>query len=127
MIGSCSHCNTDAKYKCPTCTAPYCSVNCYKKHKEVPCKEIIHPKLKESPRTVYDFPTEDTVAPKKLELLGQSKELRNYLVNPYLRDILEELHQCQHPDALMEKYMQEPIFTEFVDECLKIVNPTNES
>ncbi|THG16415.1 hypothetical protein TEA_005858 [Camellia sinensis var. sinensis] len=26
-----------SKYKCPTCLIPYCSVVCFKKHKEVPC------------------------------------------------------------------------------------------
>ncbi|KAK9726503.1 hypothetical protein RND81_05G220200 [Saponaria officinalis] len=26
-----------SKYKCPTCVIPYCSLACYKKHKETPC------------------------------------------------------------------------------------------
>jgi len=26
-----------SKYKCPTCLIPYCSLLCFKKHKEVPC------------------------------------------------------------------------------------------
>ncbi|KAK1355924.1 Zinc finger HIT domain-containing protein 3 [Heracleum sosnowskyi] len=27
----------DSKYKCPACLIPYCSLGCFKKHKEVPC------------------------------------------------------------------------------------------
>ncbi|KAJ6831507.1 zinc finger HIT domain-containing protein 3-like isoform X2 [Iris pallida] len=27
------------KYKCPSCFVPYCSVVCFKKHKEIPCKK----------------------------------------------------------------------------------------
>ncbi|CAI7787170.1 unnamed protein product [Closterium sp. NIES-54] len=27
-----------AKYKCPTCLSPYCSVACCRKHKETPCQ-----------------------------------------------------------------------------------------
>ncbi|KAL8092891.1 uncharacterized protein LOC141693591 [Apium graveolens] len=31
----------DSKYKCPACLIPYCSLGCFKKHKEVPCgKEV---------------------------------------------------------------------------------------
>ncbi|KAH9623215.1 hypothetical protein KSS87_006217 [Heliosperma pusillum] len=30
-----------SKYKCPTCVIPYCSLACFKKHKETPC---INPK-----------------------------------------------------------------------------------
>lgn len=26
-----------SKYKCPACLIPYCSLGCFKKHKEVPC------------------------------------------------------------------------------------------
>lgn len=27
------------KYKCPTCYIKYCSVACFKKHKETPCQK----------------------------------------------------------------------------------------
>ncbi|KAI8523163.1 hypothetical protein RHMOL_Rhmol13G0052300 [Rhododendron molle] len=27
----------ESKYKCPNCLIPYCSLVCFKKHKEVPC------------------------------------------------------------------------------------------
>ncbi|XP_008235535.1 PREDICTED: zinc finger HIT domain-containing protein 3 isoform X2 [Prunus mume] len=34
----CQVCNeAQSKYKCPSCLAPYCSVACFKKHKENPC------------------------------------------------------------------------------------------
>nr|GLL42762.1 zinc finger HIT domain-containing protein 3 isoform X1 [Ipomoea trifida] len=26
-----------SKYKCPSCVIPYCSLTCFKKHKEIPC------------------------------------------------------------------------------------------
>ncbi|CAN4113722.1 unnamed protein product [Withania somnifera] len=26
-----------SKYKCPNCFIPYCSLGCFKKHKEIPC------------------------------------------------------------------------------------------
>ncbi|CAO2177687.1 unnamed protein product [Urochloa humidicola] len=37
--GSCSVCKeARSKYKCPSCRTPYCSVICFKKHKEESCQ-----------------------------------------------------------------------------------------
>ncbi|XP_056672446.1 zinc finger HIT domain-containing protein 3 [Monodelphis domestica] len=34
-LGSvCGVCEEEPKYRCPACRVPYCSVPCYKKHKE---------------------------------------------------------------------------------------------
>ncbi|KAG2712059.1 hypothetical protein I3843_04G100100 [Carya illinoinensis] len=38
----CEICNeTQSKYKCPACLVPYCSVICFKKHKEIPCAKPV--------------------------------------------------------------------------------------
>lgn len=38
----CQVCNeAQSKYKCPSCLVPYCSLVCYKKHKEIPCGKPI--------------------------------------------------------------------------------------
>lgn len=51
----------------------------------------------------------------------QSQDLKKCLENPSLREILVTLDAAPEPDLLINKYMQEPIFTEFVDACLKVV------
>ncbi|XP_022771399.1 zinc finger HIT domain-containing protein 3 isoform X2 [Durio zibethinus] len=34
----CQVCNqSQSKYKCPSCLVPYCSLACFKRHKETPC------------------------------------------------------------------------------------------
>ncbi|KAK3165862.1 hypothetical protein QOZ80_1AG0038690 [Eleusine coracana subsp. coracana] len=39
--GTCSVCNeAPSKYKCPSCRTPYCSVTCFKNHKEKSCQKI---------------------------------------------------------------------------------------
>lgn len=53
----------------------------------------------------------------------QSNGIKKCLENPHVRALLEKLDKSPRPDELMQEYMQEPIFTEFVDECLKIVQP----
>lgn len=125
---SCVQCKQNSKYKCPVCREPYCSVICYKEHKKMPCSPPpAPPKITNETKTIreYDYPTEDTVPLEKLKLLEQSAELKQCLENPHVREILEMLDQSPHPDRLMQQYMTEPIFTEFVDACLKVVQPQN--
>ncbi|KAF7357893.1 hypothetical protein MVEN_00835600 [Mycena venus] len=54
----------ESKYTCSGCTAVYCSVPCYKKHKEVPCtsekpRELNKTEDSESPATGPEPPLEE--------------------------------------------------------------------
>ncbi|KOB64469.1 Zinc finger HIT domain-containing protein 3 [Operophtera brumata] len=127
---TCIQCGETSKYKCPTCQQPYCSVACFKEHKQTPCLKPTEPpreldSIKE-PTSEYDHPTEDTVPLHKLKLLEQSAGLKKCLEEPYMRELLETLDKAYNPDSLIQEYMQEPIFTEFVDACLKVVQPVEE-
>ncbi|XXG68231.1 hypothetical protein AAC387_Pa06g1367 [Persea americana] len=33
--------DAQSKYKCPSCLIPYCSLACFKKHKEIPCTKSL--------------------------------------------------------------------------------------
>ncbi|CAF98535.1 unnamed protein product [Tetraodon nigroviridis] len=119
------------KYRCPACKIRYCSLVCYKKHKEVcvpseqqsPSEPTVD--LNTDPWTVEDLLDEDDVTDKvplqRLQLLGQSKELRDLLCNPHLRQLLESIDSADSKYDAMKVAMQEPLFTEFSDQCLKIV------
>ncbi|CAG9786823.1 unnamed protein product [Diatraea saccharalis] len=122
---NCVLCNEPSKYKCPVCRKPYCSVACCKLHRANPCTAPDVSTI-ESPKKQnidYEFPTEDTVPIEKLELLSKSVDVKKCLENPHVRDILKELDKSAYPDDLMQEYMLEPIFTEFVDACLSVVQP----
>lgn len=54
-------------------------------------------------------------------IIGQSKELRDLLCNPHLRHLLESIDCADSKCDAMKLAMQEPLFTEFSDQCLKIV------
>ncbi|XP_043857083.1 zinc finger HIT domain-containing protein 3 isoform X2 [Dromiciops gliroides] len=54
---------------------------------------------------------------------GNSKELRNLLTNPHLRQLLINIDQAEDKETLMKSHMQEPLFVEFADCCLRIVDP----
>ncbi|KAM7088613.1 zinc finger HIT domain-containing protein 3 [Ciconia boyciana] len=134
-----------AKYRCPRCAAAYCSVPCCRTHKERCTPE---PKREQErsaggqafpggpnrggqhadgPWSVEDILTEDDeqdrVPLQKLKLLGESEELRGLLLNPHLRQLLLTVDQAEDKSSLMKKYMQEPLFVEFADCCLRIIEP----
>ncbi|KAJ7400737.1 Zinc finger HIT domain-containing protein 3 [Pitangus sulphuratus] len=66
---------------------------------------------------------QDRVPLQKLKLLGESEELRALLLNPHLRQLLLTIDQAKDKSSLMRKFMQEPLFVEFADCCLSIVEP----
>ncbi|XP_054857295.1 zinc finger HIT domain-containing protein 3 [Eublepharis macularius] len=134
-----------AKYRCPSCRARYCSVPCYKKHKEQ-CAPKVDPvpqpertdiltgvqqekssNAEASPWPVGDTLTEDEEEDKvplhNLQRLRESEELHGLLLNPHLRQLLRTVDQAADKNSLMREYMQEPLFVEFADCCLRIVEP----
>ncbi|XP_048338918.1 LOW QUALITY PROTEIN: zinc finger HIT domain-containing protein 3 [Sphaerodactylus townsendi] len=134
-----------AKYRCPGCRARYCSVPCYKKHKEQ-CVPKVDPvpqpasaetlmdvhrekslNAEARPRLASDILTEDEEEDKvplqTLQQLNESEELQGLLLNPHLRQLLLAVDQAADKNSLMQKHMQEPLFVEFVDCCLQIVEP----
>uniref|UniRef100_A0A182JGA0 HIT-type domain-containing protein n=1 Tax=Anopheles atroparvus TaxID=41427 RepID=A0A182JGA0_ANOAO len=133
MDRKCGICKAnDRKYKCKTCNIPYCSVPCYKTHQEQPCEpattlpaDVEEPFREDRvPKKTILFPTVDTVPQEKLELLGQSEHLKNLLQNPHLRRFLKEVDNGRDGMNAIRVAMMEPLFVEFADECLRIVEPS---
>ncbi|KAK3919692.1 Zinc finger HIT domain-containing protein 3 [Frankliniella fusca] len=131
---SCNICNDgSSKYKCPSCRIPYCSIPCWKKHKSDGCgNEVVsstsssnscYQVIPDAQKPTYIFPTDDTVPPEKLRLLSENVQLKEILSNPHVRTILSSLDKATNPSKLLHEAMQEPIFVEFVDECMKTLNP----
>ena len=58
-----------------------------------------------------------------LSKLGDSEELKQLLVNPHLRDYLSYINSLEYPRGFKKIAMQEPIFVEFADACLKTIHP----
>ncbi|KAJ8342905.1 hypothetical protein SKAU_G00328330 [Synaphobranchus kaupii] len=138
----CSVCSEQIpKYKCPVCKIRYCSVRCYKNHKDdcLPVKQTASPALAPDfkvtqnageNRSVEDVLDEedqsDRVPLQRLKELGESKDLKALLCNPHLRQLLLTVDQADNKADIMKVAMQEPLFVEFADQCLKIVEPTQE-
>ncbi|XP_063225284.1 zinc finger HIT domain-containing protein 3 [Bacillus rossius redtenbacheri] len=120
--------NEESKYKCPSCLIAYCSVGCWTSHKTAKCVArngaARQANSAESLSTAhYTHTTQDTVPVEKLRLLEGSEGVRRLLKNPHLRDMLVAVEGSPEPAAALQTAMLEPLFVEFVDECLKVVEP----
>lgn len=125
------------KYRCPACKIRYCSLVCYKKHKEtcLPSKpkatqDLQRTEDNEKPWTVEDLLDEedhtDKVSLERLQLLGKSEKLRDLLYNPHLRQLISAIDIADDKAKAMKAAMQEPLFIEFSDQCLKLVENDDE-
>ncbi|XP_009137809.1 uncharacterized protein LOC103861854 isoform X1 [Brassica rapa] len=56
-----------SKYKCPCCLVPYCSVGCFKKHKELPCVKPSSTDEKPATSPAKEVPVETTDVVEKTE------------------------------------------------------------
>ncbi|XP_060768490.1 zinc finger HIT domain-containing protein 3 isoform X2 [Neoarius graeffei] len=127
------------KYRCPVCRIRYCSLGCYKKHKNddscQPVKDTTPPapspdscQSEAEPWTVDDLLDEDSqsdrVPLQKLQLLGESKDLKTLLLNPHLRNLLRTVDSAEDKSKAMKEAMQEPLFVELANQCLQIIEPT---
>ena len=54
--------------------------------------------------------------------IGHSEHLKELLSNPHLRSYLTNLDSSRHPAKAIERAMKEPLFVEFADECLRLIN-----
>ncbi|XP_026890089.1 zinc finger HIT domain-containing protein 3 isoform X1 [Acinonyx jubatus] len=141
----CVICLEKPKYRCPACRVPYCSVGCFRKHKEecnpetrpierkrsaVTAKTIKPAEDKDDDDSIADFlnsdEEEDRVSLQNLKNLGESAALRSLLLNPHLRQLMVSLDQGDNKEKLMRACMQEPLFVEFADCCLRIVEPSQD-
>ncbi|XWS31325.1 hypothetical protein CRYUN_Cryun23aG0067100 [Craigia yunnanensis] len=60
----CQVCNqAQSKYKCPSCLVPYCSLACFKRHKETPCVKPESTKEKSVTTNVKPESTNDVETP----------------------------------------------------------------
>ncbi|XP_058854180.1 zinc finger HIT domain-containing protein 3-like [Acipenser ruthenus] len=142
----CSVCNEEPpKYRCPGCLIRYCSLNCYKKHKDgcipkkntekKPEKPELPPALQgmrqagstESRWSVEDRLEEneesDRVPLQQLARLGECEALKALLYNPHLRQLLRTVDEAEGKESTMKVAMQEPLFVEFADQCLRVIEP----
>lgn len=54
---------------------------------------------------------------------ANSEVLQQILQNPHLQELLVSVDNSPNPEYAMQLAMQEPLFVEFADECLRVIEP----
>ncbi|XP_066275660.1 zinc finger HIT domain-containing protein 3-like [Branchiostoma lanceolatum] len=146
-MATCEVCSEQRhKYRCPRCEVRYCSLTCFKQHKENTCEQrekLVQERRRRIQQSEAAAATEeedavsmamwddgmdegdeeDRVPLDRLQKLQDSEELRGLLCNPHLQRMVREVDSSDDPEVAMQKAMQEPIFVEFADQCLRVVEP----
>jgi len=116
-----------SKYKCPTCILPYCSLSCYKRHKETPCEKPAPPpapapKNDTSASTSPEDDSETALKSDQLRKLAASSKIQEYLRYPQIRDLIAQIDSGADPEALLDRAREDDlVFAEFAEEALATV------
>ncbi|KAL2323363.1 hypothetical protein Fmac_027742 [Flemingia macrophylla] len=126
----CQVCNeSQSKYKCPSCYLPYCSLLCFKKHKEFPCVKpqpteakttAVSESIVEKPLVVNE-PRQ--VLPKfQLEAIASSSEIRDALNDKALQELICRIDCSSNAENELDKALADEAFCLFTDKILSTIN-----
>mmetsp|Transcript_7972 Transcript_7972/g.13823 ORF Transcript_7972/g.13823 Transcript_7972/m.13823 type:complete len:135 (-) Transcript_7972:255-659(-) len=130
MAPTCGVCAVNPpKYKCPMCREPYCSVVCFRKHKETPCAKTEDSSAAAAapaqPKRQFEEEGEDGQRLKKsdLETLAQSGNIRALLQDEALQKTIKDIDSSASAEQALDKAMLEPRFQDFCDQVLGVLHP----
>ncbi|KAI7735661.1 hypothetical protein M8C21_005208 [Ambrosia artemisiifolia] len=84
----------ESKYKCPVCLIPYCSLVCFKKHKEIPC--------------VKPVPASENNTTSSTEIIDALKDKE-------LQKLIHEIDSSADPETELDKAMDDVVFRLFTE------------
>ncbi|XP_019051817.1 PREDICTED: zinc finger HIT domain-containing protein 3 isoform X2 [Nelumbo nucifera] len=138
-----------SKYKCPSCLTPYCSLACFKKHKEIPCSKAVTSEASEAkpgpilyPKRSYQVDDPSQVLQKvQLEAIVlsfsdihrwfkekvDSTEIRDALKNEELQKLIYQIDCSTDAENELDKAMEREDFRKFTDKILSIISPQEQS
>ncbi|KAF8402013.1 hypothetical protein HHK36_012964 [Tetracentron sinense] len=124
----CHVCNeAQSKYKCPSCLSPYCSLVCFKKHKETPCVKPVSSEAKSFnlpsaagsvllPEKSFQVDEPSEVLQKmQLESIVASSEVRDALKNEELQKLIYNIDFSTGAENELDKAMEMDVFRKFTD------------
>ncbi|KAI9286456.1 hypothetical protein BC943DRAFT_275986 [Umbelopsis sp. AD052] len=126
MLGTpCQVCaENPSKYKCPTCKIPYCSLNCFKKHKglrsfcQTPAKQEPQQKTTTSKDALKDD-DEFLLSQEQLRNLSRSEAIHEQLKHPQIRNLISAIDSSNDPAKMLDQARQnDPVFSKLVEEML---------
>lgn len=127
----CLVCNeAPSKYKCPSCLVPYCSLICFKKHKETPCTKTASSEAKPiaAPVLLLERPyyvdgQSEVLQKSQLESIASSSEIRDVLKDGELQKLISSIISSSNAENELDKAMENEIFRIFSNKILSTLSP----
>ncbi|CAH9050947.1 unnamed protein product [Cuscuta epithymum] len=123
---------SQSKYKCPNCVIPYCSLSCFKKHKEIPCEKPISssegtlasslPALNVDEPVYVDEQSEE-LKQSQFESVALSSEIREALRSVEIQKLICSIDSSKDAESELEKAMQKEEFHMLSQKILSAINP----
>ncbi|XP_051118813.1 uncharacterized protein LOC127243021 isoform X2 [Andrographis paniculata] len=133
--------DAQSKYKCPACLVPYCSLACFKKHKETPCakpeplKEEISHKSPDASHSAIEHPTaakkeekpcyvgerREVLQESQLRSVAASNEIRDAIKDEKLQKLICNIDSSTDPDNELDKAMEDETFLLFTEKILSTI------
>ncbi|KAL3645068.1 hypothetical protein CASFOL_010248 [Castilleja foliolosa] len=124
---------SQSKYKCPSCLIPYCSLACFKKHKEIPCaksnsvkEEIIDAtsgSATNDDKPCYVDEQHEVLQESQLQSVALSNEIRDSLRDEKLRKLIHNIDSSADPENELDKAMADEEFRLFTEKILSTIGP----
>ncbi|KAL4605995.1 uncharacterized protein LOC142610861 [Castanea sativa] len=130
----CEVCNEAlSKYKCPSCLVPYCSLPCFKKHKEIPCAKPVSSEEKPTPvpeslveRPLIVEKPGDVLQKLQLEAIASSSEIRDALKDGNLQKIIDNIDGSPDAENELDKAMGVEVFRTFTEKILSAATASSQ-
>ncbi|XP_030927508.1 zinc finger HIT domain-containing protein 3 isoform X1 [Quercus lobata] len=145
----CEVCNEAlSKYKCPSCLVPYCSLVCFKKHKEIPCAKPVSsegkPRISGLPlmsqvtgdlspvlESLVERPLTaeqpgDVLQKLQLEAIASSSEIRDALKDGNLQKLIYNIDGSPDAENELDKAMGVEVFRTFTEKILSAASASSQ-
>lgn len=125
-----------SKYKCPNCFIPFCSLVCFKKHKEIPCgkpepepesEPVSKEKLAPAPalhveKPIYVDEPGEAVNQSQLDSIASSSEILEAIRNKELQKLIYNLDSSLDAENELDKAMEKEEFRILSEKILSIIS-----
>lgn len=124
-----------SKYKCPNCFIPYCSLACFRKHKEIPCGKpepetepelASEGKLASAPalhveKPIYVDEPSEALNQSQLESIASSTEILEAIRNKELQKLIYNLDSSLDAENELDKAMENEEFRIISEKILSLI------
>ncbi|KAL8224998.1 hypothetical protein R6Q57_017555 [Mikania cordata] len=122
---------TESRYKCPVCLIPYCSLVCFKKHKEIQCVKPVPALDNDTSTTIttvdvdrpfYVDAADEVLQRSQLECIASNTEIIDALKDKELQKLIHKIDSSADSESELDKAMEDEAFRLFTEKILSTLN-----